>query len=357
VQSGVLLSGRPGSATVQLEGPDNTLRSGRIGAKIGPLPPGSWRWSADAPGYEAGSGAFVLKVDEIKGVRIELRRLAQLTVRGEPGRAKVVVRGANFERTVGIGSTLSDLALGAYNIQVSKRGFETEERRVVLGDGAHETLEIRLKHPGNLEVFGAPQGASVTLRGPGGFRAEDGLPLTLTGAARGKYEVRVARPGYRSFRGEVTVEPERTARLDVRLERGRDGPYGEVPLEVLKEFQALRIRALNRVRDAPKSADARRRKALIKSYPILHRVPWPSLSEAQDYRTNSFQRGFSTVFLVVSGAAAIGLYAAFIEQDDPQVPEMAVLGGTTFMAMMAMLARLGANHRLAKLEAKYADLL
>ena len=117
-----------------------------------------------------------------------------------------MVTGPDYERTVGIGSTLTELPLGTYRVAISKQGFEPEVRRLELKDGDKETLVVLLKKPGSLVIKGRPVGAVVELEGPDGFRARDGLPLTLSahGAVSTKFELAVRDTKLKSWSYELS---------------------------------------------------------------------------------------------------------------------------------------------------------
>jgi hypothetical protein len=59
-------------------------------------------------------------------------------------------------------------------------------------------LKIDLERPGTLEVVGSPAGARVQITGPGGFSTEQGLPVKVTGAAKGSYRLEVTLERYKT---------------------------------------------------------------------------------------------------------------------------------------------------------------
>ena len=191
-----------------------------------------------------------------------------------------------------------------------------------VGDGAQETLVVLLEAPGNLEVSGTPRGATVDLTGPKGFKAKDGLPLSLSGALRGTYNLRVHREGYRSFRGQVTVEPAKTTRLEVRLKRGRDGPFGDVPLEVLKEFRRVRRGCTGEgYKKRPTSPDCKKAVTIMREYKIL-RCAWPNKKQWNTIKNTQTQTSVGVSLTSVSLALGLltGLASLYKDEEPPEVP-------------------------------------
>jgi len=117
---------------------------------------------------------------------------------------------------------LRDLELGSRTIVVTRRGYVSEERRVVLSEARpSQSLELRLsavaatprsqpappaarqtgEATGVLIVESRPPGAAVTING----RPSGTTPATIAALAPGDYRVSLSLPGYQSFVTTVRV--------------------------------------------------------------------------------------------------------------------------------------------------------
>ncbi len=85
-------------------------------------------------------------------------------------------------------------------------------------------VSMKLYHPGTLVVTGSPAGASTWITGPGGFSVVRGLPVTVTGARRGTYQVKVSREGYRAVQRQAAVNPGKATTVTVKLVKGGAAP-------------------------------------------------------------------------------------------------------------------------------------
>ena len=141
---------------------------------------------------------------------------ALVTIDGVPrGRTPVAVRG---------------LALGTRSVMVSRPGYRSMERLVVLSEARpSRTLEIELSpaarqaaapgaaSEGNLVIDSRPVGASVFVDG----RAVGVTPLVVK-VSPGPHTVRFEHAGHRSVTTKVDVETGERARVAARLEEGQD---------------------------------------------------------------------------------------------------------------------------------------
>jgi hypothetical protein len=148
--------------------------------------------------------------------------VGRLLVRSTPSGASVSVNG------VAKGATplaLRDLDSGTLNVVVSRPGYISETRRVVISnDRPARTLDVRLAAAaapaqaiprpstpatigrpaattGSLIVDSRPSGATVTING----RASGSTPVTITDLTPGEYRVVMSLPGFHNFATTVRV--------------------------------------------------------------------------------------------------------------------------------------------------------
>ncbi len=160
----------------------------------------------------------------------EVPASGRLLIRSTPSGASVDVDGVARGLTP---LALRDLALGSRAISVTRRGYLTEERRVVLTSGRpSRSLEIRLLPPpsaaegrsgetapkpagsragvggaaaaaatGGLLIESRPAGASVVIDG----KPRGTTPLTVAAMAPGNYRINLSLAGYQPFATTVRV--------------------------------------------------------------------------------------------------------------------------------------------------------
>ena len=158
-------------------------------------------------------------------------KIGRLLVRSTPSGASVDVDGVARGVTP---LALQDLDLGARAITVSRRGYESEQRRIVLTKARpSRSVEVRLSQEaaagprpatpaslgkpavstGALAVESRPTGAAVVVNGkPSGT-----TPMTITDLAPGDYLVTMTMEGYRPFATTVRVVAGERARAAARL--------------------------------------------------------------------------------------------------------------------------------------------
>ena len=158
-------------------------------------------------------------------------RIGRLLVRSTPSGASVAVDGVARGVTP---LALRDLDLGAREITVSRRGYDPEERRIVLTRARpSRSVEVRLSQQtaaaprpatpaslgkpavstGTLAIESRPTGAAVTVNGkPSGT-----TPLNLNDLPPGEYHVTMTLAGHRPFATTVRVVAGERARAAARL--------------------------------------------------------------------------------------------------------------------------------------------
>ncbi len=196
--------------------------------------------SADLPATEhvvakaSEPGASAPKTEEprrapVRKEAAEPQRVGRLLVRSTPSGAQVSVDGVAKGVTP---LAIRDLDLGSRAITVTRGGYQTEERRIVLTKARpSRSLEVRLAQtaatrpstPGSfgrqtattgmLAVESQPAGASVTVNGkPSGT-----TPLMISDLAPGEYRVTLTLRGFREFATTVRVVAGERARAAARL--------------------------------------------------------------------------------------------------------------------------------------------
>ena len=183
-----------------------------------------------APAREAAPSASApSKAEELR--RIE--RIGRLLVRSTPPGAAVTVDGVARGVTP---VAVRDLDLGSREITVTRRGYQDEERRIVLTKARpSRTVDVRLSASsaatsaprpstpstlgkpavttGALAVESRPAGASVLVNG----KPIGTTPLMVSDLAPGDYRVTMTLAGYRDFATTVRVVAGERARAAARL--------------------------------------------------------------------------------------------------------------------------------------------
>jgi serine/threonine-protein kinase len=163
----------------------------------------------------------------------------RLLVRSTPGNASVWIDGHDAGRTP---ATVRDISLGAHHVRVSRDGYVTLDRRVVVTAarpaGSMDFELVREKAstpesrrapaavapppavsaptgPGPLRVESRPAGASVYLDG----RLVGVTPLALPSVPAGEHTVRIQLDGYQSWTSSVLVLSTEANRVTASLER------------------------------------------------------------------------------------------------------------------------------------------
>ena len=216
----LIVTVQPKEATVEVTGPNKFRDVQKGGWENAALAAGTYTVVGAAPGCESQSLQAVVAVDDAAMVKLQLEKLGVLEVTGTPAGAKVEIRGPDgFAVTKALPVTVREAAKGAYTVAASKPGFESETYAPTVQLGQTTTVSVGLRPPGTLVVEGTPEGAQVEITGPGGFQATDGLPVTVEGAPKGAYSVKVSRAGYGGHSATVQVVPGETARVVVKLVR------------------------------------------------------------------------------------------------------------------------------------------
>jgi len=128
---------------------------------------------------------------------------------------------------------------GEWKVTARLAGYEDQQRafNVPPDDDVLEKLE--LKQLGSLKVAGTPEGARISVKGPGGFQDEGGLPSEWEGLKSGTYEVKVTRTGYNEANETARVEPGRIATIKISLNKTLSSGEEKIDPKTRYEFVAL----------------------------------------------------------------------------------------------------------------------
>ena len=234
-----LQSGPP--PEIAAAGPDNELTSGSARAESDALrrdragAPSGREGGPAVPAPAAPRKSAPTSTPKAPSAPVTPEKIGRLLVRSTPSGASVEVDGVARGVTP---LALRDLDLGTREITVSRRGFEAEERRIVLTQTRpSRSVEVRLaasaaearsstprpSTPGSLgkpavstgalAIESRPTGAAVSVNG----KASGTTPLTINDLPPGEYRVMMTLEGHRPFATTVRVIAGERARAAARL--------------------------------------------------------------------------------------------------------------------------------------------
>lgn len=178
------------------------------------IPPGRYSLLVLKEGYHPFEERVEVKgADRKKVVATLRRRMGEVAVNLKTPGASLSIDGKPVE--VGPGKTLErDFPSGSYRIKVTKEGYETWERDLVVRAGERVEVSVELKAKGGeLLVRTEPSGASIYLDGKSvGTGSYEGK-----GLSPGTYKIRVAKEGYEAWEGEATLEPDKKREVFLKL--------------------------------------------------------------------------------------------------------------------------------------------
>jgi tetratricopeptide (TPR) repeat protein len=143
------------------------------------------------------------------------RGFGMLTINSTPKGCKVFING-QFRGTTGEEGLLRlpPLKNGPYKISLQKENYDEQERSITVNSGTSDMQSFALTpRKGTLTVTPSIPGARVSL---GGIDYPEGV--NNLSVAPNSYEVRVSRPGYKTFTQVVTISPGQPFSLEVTLE-------------------------------------------------------------------------------------------------------------------------------------------
>jgi outer membrane protein OmpA-like peptidoglycan-associated protein len=165
----VILKATPPETRVAVSGPGGFRDQGGAAWERADLAPGSYRLEISAPGHQAETREVALAADDAQVVKVTLRRLGTLEVRGTPAGARVDLTGpGGLAATKGLPVTVADAPSGTYRVRVSREGYAPVEREATVRPGETAVVEVALGREGPGAT--PPAGAGI----PPGGRCEPG---------------------------------------------------------------------------------------------------------------------------------------------------------------------------------------
>lgn len=156
-----------------------------------------------------------------------------LTINSTMAGCQVFLNGVSRGVTNTDGTLRLPLKAGRYKVVLKKENYEEQERSVIVASGAEAVESFSLTAiQGRLTVNTSIPGADVTLNGvefPAGIR-DLSIPAET-------YEVRVSKPGFRTFTKTITLNPRGSVTVDASLE---PVPIEESLAQVASYLQAKR---------------------------------------------------------------------------------------------------------------------
>ena len=142
------VNGKPVGTRVRLRGgelaEEFTLRGGRPWMRQ--LLPGTYRWQAEATGYESQEGSIRVRPDQTSALNIKLLRPGNLMIVGSPKGAKVELWGPNRLKVVkGLPMRIDRAPSGRYRLRISSPGFRTVQKRTNVKAGKTTEFKVNLR--------------------------------------------------------------------------------------------------------------------------------------------------------------------------------------------------------------------
>ena len=214
----IVIDVNPKGALVNISGPNSFNKTGGASWKLDQLLPGTYKIVSSAESYEPDEQDIVIRPDASLNFSTTLKTLGSLSIKGSPTGAKLEVSGpASFSTVTGLPARIDGLYKGKYKISVTAKDYESEVRFADVEPEKMTSVSFNLLRRGTLEITGSPGGAKVDISGPANFKVSSGLPVTIDSAWKGDYSITVSRDGYISVKESISVEPQKLARLSVKL--------------------------------------------------------------------------------------------------------------------------------------------
>ena len=234
----VTFAGLPPGALLTLDGEALTGTGSAVGAASSPrqtfqLAAGEHALRVEAPRYQPLETTLTVTGRGIaQTINLELAPAwAEITLASQPTGATITVD----EEVLGETPATVEVLQGERKLRLRAPGFAEYRSTLEVVAGEPQDLGTLTLTPaaGVLELASRPSGANVTVDGE--FRGQ--TPLTLELTPDRAHEIALSRPGYRRYRGSVTLAAGASEQRDLRLEPR----LGEVVLEVDPSEAELRI--------------------------------------------------------------------------------------------------------------------
>jgi formylglycine-generating enzyme required for sulfatase activity len=234
----VTFAGLPPGAVLTLDGEALNGTGSPVGAASSPrqtfqLPAGEHALRVEAPRYQPLDTTLTVTGRGIaQTINLELAPAwAEITLASQPAGATITVD----EEVLGETPATVEVLQGERTLRLRAPGFAEYRSTLEVVAGEPQDLGTLTLTPaaGVLELASRPSGANVTVDGE--FRGQ--TPLTLELTPDRAHEIALSRPGYRRYRGSITLAAGASEQRDLRLEPR----LGEVVLEVDPPEAELRI--------------------------------------------------------------------------------------------------------------------
>ena len=143
----------------------------------------------------------------------------KLTIVAPPGALVEIDGGVKGFTGIDGNLVLLGIVSGERKLSVSAEGYELWNGSFSMGSSSTR-FEVPMKRkpePGKIALTINEPGAVVTVDGVETIRPTPGQPYLLTGLATGNHQLRAVKPKFREWRGNVSVEPGKTASVKIEL--------------------------------------------------------------------------------------------------------------------------------------------
>lgn len=215
----------PAEAQIILDGQPLSVQTP---AELKSLPVGTHTILLQRDGYDLWSQAMVVIPDRhlpLQAVLTPSRKdWGHIRVQSSPPAARISLDGyPTGKRTPDI---LYNIQAGSHHLELAADGYRPWSGAVTVRENQTENLLVKLPRPRESELGGAriesdPPGASISLDG---VLLRQKTPADLEGLALGTLALELTLPGYRPWRGELSVVPGKPLPLTARLTPAAD--YG-----------------------------------------------------------------------------------------------------------------------------------
>jgi hypothetical protein len=188
--------------------------------------PGEHAVIVKSPGHRPGETRAAARLGQVTEAKVVLEKIVgvvQVIVRPEGAQLQY------FPGSVDLGKapTTARLPVGDGRVTATLPGYVSQTREIVVREGETTTLEMDLQRAAgggaaHLTVTGQPEGAVVRLQG----REVGRLPLTLSGLEAGPQSLELSAQEYGPWKGELLLESGGTTRVEARLRRPEERPWG-----------------------------------------------------------------------------------------------------------------------------------
>ena len=196
----------PFEAQVMVDGIDKGLTP----VVVSDLKAGYHDVTVQLEGYCADNQSVLIKSNTVAEHKVDLRKLAKLTISSNPRGAEIYVNGVNK----GLSTKILALTAGQHRITVSKDGYYDKSIQVVLAEGEKTYQKIDLQRwQGSLNVKTVPAGAGVYIAG-----VQKGVtPLQLNQLVVGQYGIQLKYNDYLTESSTVMITKDNTSNITINL--------------------------------------------------------------------------------------------------------------------------------------------